>query len=223
MKRIVSAALVAVVVLGIAGCSRPATNPAAGGSNPATAPAGSLTTTAPTAPITSKMWKAMPLGAQEKARLAALPESISLYMANEKKAGRVPLKLTGAKPRFVGYQLQIWAKQPDGKFRYEYIDSIGGRLVSIGIRAMPLMKDNIGMVEDKKDRFSTGVTPKSEGEKEAVSKAAAWANREMPDFRWKAEIVAYDFYIATGGARDALLCVSPLGAGYRLATVVPGD
>lgn len=213
MKRIVSAALVAVVALSVTGCSRPSANPAkAGSSRPATSTAQAPRTAGP------KTWKAMPLGAQETKRLSTLPNSFGLYKTMEKKAGRTPVKLDPEDARFVGYQVQIYAAQPDGAFQSAYIDVLDGRIDAVGETQRPLEAKMVGLIKDQPTRYSSRVLPVSAGEKAAIAKAIAWANGAFPGLKWNAELAGYVFYFDLKGDDYLLYTANASSDGYRVLT-----
>jgi hypothetical protein len=209
MKRFVSAVLVAAVALSVAGCSKaPTTTAGAGSSQVATSPA------APTIPV-PKTWKAMPLGAQEKKRLDTLAGPLALYVSMETKANRTPVKLAGLTPRFVGYQVQIFATQANGKVVFAYIDVIDSRIDAMGDMQRPLEAKMVGLIKDQPRRYSSSVVPQSAGEKEAVAKSVQWAKAAFPGIDWKAEIAGYDFYFGLAGNKYLLFTANANSDGYR--------
>src|SRR5665647_1110232 len=100
MKRIVGLLVAGTLVLGIAGCSRPAaTTGTSGAANP---------TAQSAAGHPAKTWKALELGPNETKRLSTLGPLSKPWADNERKAKRAPADLTGITPKLVGYRLQLW-------------------------------------------------------------------------------------------------------------------
>jgi hypothetical protein len=209
MKRFPGTAMVVVLVLTLAGCGSSGTRPVAGEA-----------TSTPVATATvipgPKTWKAMPMGIQEKANLAAIARPVALYVSAERKAGRKPAALAGKTPRFVGYQVQIWSTEPGGTFQSTYIDVIDGRIDAIGDVQRPLEAKMVRLLKKQVAIHSSKVVPLSAGEKEAVAKAVAWANGAFPGSAWNAEISAYDFYYSLGGNKYVLFTSYATDSGYRV-------
>lgn len=212
MKRILYATFAVALALSMAGCAQ---TPAAPANGVAGRPAPARPTTATIEPAT---WKAMPLGDQEGAKLQALPRALAAYAAAERKARRTPADPAAVEPRFVGYQVQIWALQPDGRFQSAYIDVIGGRVEALMKTSDKLESRSVGLTPNQAERFTSGVLPRSAGEKQAVAKGVAWANESFPGPEWSAEIAGYDFYFGLSGDKYLVLTANASSDGYRVLT-----
>jgi predicted small secreted protein len=210
MKRILALVFVALLAAVLAGCGSSGTVPGTGETSTTSTPTTATATSGP------KVWTAMPLGPQEDARLQSLDGPIALYVANEKKAGRTPVALANKTPRFVGYQVQIWAKRSNGKYEFGFIDVTNGRIDAMGDLQIPLTAAMVGLQKDQSAVFRSNVVPKSAGEKDAVAKAVKWAAGAFPGLDWNAEIAGYDFYFDLGGGKYVLFTASAKADGYRV-------
>jgi hypothetical protein len=182
MKRILSFALVAMLALGLVGCSQQ------------TGAASDAAATKADGTPASKTWAAIRLGPNETKRLDTLAPLLKLWSANEKKAGRTPADLASLKPRLVGYRVQIWAKQSDGTYSFGAFQVTGGRVDQLGNLQAPLQAKNVALLTGQRAHLSEGVVPTSAGEKDAVAKAVAWAEKAFPGQSWGADIQGYEFY-----------------------------
>lgn len=213
MKRFLCAAFVVALALAAAGCSKPAQAVSGGSLQVGPEPARPTTAT-----IQPKSWKAMPLGDQERAKLVALRGTLAAYAAAERKAGRTPVDVAGVDARLVGYQVQIWAAQPDGRFQSAYIDVIGGHVEAVMNTRAKLEARSVGLTKNQTKRYSSGVVAKSAGEKQAVAKGVAWANESFPGFEWDPEIAGYDFYYGLSQGKYLLLTANASSDAYRALT-----
>ncbi len=211
MKRILGLALVASLALTVTGCAPAKTTSSGGETTSTSAP---TTSTAPGVPVRQE-WKAMPMGVQEKARLATIGRAIALYTSTETKAGRTPADLAGKTPRFVGYQVEIWTQHSPVSYDLGYLDVVGGRIDSMGDMAVPLRAEMLALRKDQPSVRLSNVVPLSAGEKDAVAKAVAWATGAFPGSTWNAEIAGYDFYYALSGGKYVLFTAAAANDGYR--------
>jgi len=208
MKRFLGMLTILALALVVAGCGSSGTKTGTGEST--STPAGTETVI----PV-AKSWTVMPMGVQEKASLAAIERPVGMYVAGEKKAHRKPAALDGKTPRFVGYQVQIWSKQADGKFQSVYIDVIGGRIDALGDVTRPLEAKMVQLHKDQTAINSSKIVAQSTGEKAAVAKALAWADQAFPGAKWSAQIAAYNFYYSMGGKKYVHFTAYAGGNGYR--------
>jgi hypothetical protein len=209
MKRTLGLLLIALLALTLTGCGA-AGSTQAGGETSSTP----TTTPPPVVPV-AKSWKAIPMGVQEKARLATLGRAIALYTAAETKAGRTPVALADKTPRFVGYQVQVWTEHSAVSYDIGFLDVIDGRIDSIGDLQVPLRAEMLGLRKNQTSRRPSNVVPMSAGEKSAVAKAAAWAAAAFPGSTWNAEISGYDFYYKLSGGKYILFTAAAANDGYR--------
>jgi hypothetical protein len=183
MKRMLGLIVAVMLAVGLTGCAGSATS--------------SQSETSSTAGgYTAKTWAAITPGPNESKRIASLSSLLKLWTTNEKKAGHTPVDLTGITPKLVGYRVQIWAKQSNGKFTLGAFEVTGGRVDQLGDYQVPLVAKNVALLKDQPSHPSEGITPTSAGEKDAIAKALAWAKDQYPGYTWNADIQGYQLYYA---------------------------
>jgi hypothetical protein len=191
----------AIVALGLAGCAR---------SVGSTAPR----TTSAAGPYRASSLKAITPGPNESRRLASLAPLLKKWADAETKAGRVPADLTGITPTLVGYRVQIWSTQADGRFTLGSFQVTDGRVDQLGNPGVALKAKNVALLQDQPSHPDEGVTPASAGEKDAVAKASAWAKAAFPGRTWHAEIQGYEFYYALKADGYFLFIPNAASTGY---------
>ena len=185
MKRtLIGLAVAGALVLGIAGCARPA----------ATAPSAPSPATSVPGTGAPKTWAALDLGPNETTRLNTIGPLLKLWADNERKAGRTPEDLSGIKPKLVGYRVQLWAPEAGPTFSLLAIQVTDGRVDQLGDFQIPLTSKNVSPVKGQPTHPSEGVTPQSSGERDAITLSLAWAKAEFPSQHWSAGIEGYQFY-----------------------------
>lgn len=170
-----------------------------------------------TAPTGGVRYTVMPMGANERAALAKMPEAVAEYKAGKVKDGKAEgvdwLDVTGVTPEFIGYSVNAFSPVAGtADIQIVEMDYVDGHITQASYPSAELEADDTEVRTMYQSNGIPAPATMSDGEKAALKAAKDWMKKQRPDADW-----------ATWGIKHYLFLYRKGGVGVVIGTTLTGS